>query len=72
MAEKIVLCRRDVAEIGAGVKYCARSINPRSKPNALAWCDQCRARLPLWPENENEEVVHAHREGQAALLARFA
>jgi hypothetical protein len=45
MAERFVLCRRDVGPIGE-LRYCGKSIGKR---NRLNWCEECRARLPYWP-----------------------
>lgn len=63
MADKIVLCRRDLADIGAPPRLCAKSINPATKPNALKWCADCRAGLPYWP---TETTTKPHAQAQEA------
>jgi len=45
----IVLCRRDLADFGQPAKYCCKPVEVR---NALGWCEEDRARLPLWPADE--------------------
>lgn len=45
MSDKIVICRRDIGEIGERV-YCAK---PITTPNGLNWCLECSRRLPIWP-----------------------
>lgn len=49
MADKIILCRRDRAEIGARKDYCSAPITEFDpKKNPMAWCDEDRKRLPIW------------------------
>lgn len=58
-----VLCRRDRAEIGQPKLLCCKPITRR---NTLDWCEQCRARLPLWPQLdrvEGEEILRDLRYG---------
>lgn len=48
MAERYVLCRRDVGEIGERPRrYCAKAI---AQPNDLNWCEEHRRNLPMWPQ----------------------
>lgn len=47
MSDKIVLCRRDNAEIGEPKNYCGKPINTKSNLN---WCDEHLARVPYWPQ----------------------
>jgi hypothetical protein len=51
--DRYVLCRRDLADIGAEPRYCCKEINT---PNALNWCDGCHQRLPLWPTEDSRPV----------------
>lgn len=60
--DTFVLCRRDLAGLGA-VRYCAR---PIKTPNPSNWCDDCRSRLPLWPASKE---VAADSPEAAALIA---
>ena len=46
---RYVLCRRDLADIGATPVYCAK---PIKRQNVLDWCPDCRKRLPFWPPND--------------------
>lgn len=50
---RVVLCRRDSAEIGHPPKFCCKPITD-FKNNALEWCRECRKNLPFWPV---EQVV---------------
>lgn len=57
MTDKIVLCRRNQANLGEPPAYCCR---PIAKPNALNWCSSCSQRLPIWPQDaiiEPREVL---------------
>ena len=42
-----ILCRRNLADIGAHPNYCCKPIN---KQNPMDWCEECRVRLPIWPQ----------------------
>lgn len=42
----VVLCRRDLADFGEKSRFCCK---PIAKTNIFEWCEECRARLPLWP-----------------------
>jgi hypothetical protein len=48
-SERFVLCRRDVVEIGER-RFCGKPIKTRHRLN---WCDDCLARLPLWPGGDD-------------------
>jgi hypothetical protein len=50
MSSQYKLCRREVESAPSG--YCARPINT---PTALAWCDECRKRLPSWPADDTDK-----------------
>lgn len=52
MADRYVLCRKDLAELGQAPRFCAKPINSATKPNAFGWCDGCRAALPYWPTTD--------------------
>lgn len=56
---KVVLCRRDLADIGEAPRFCAKPIDAR---NTLNWCGACRARLPLWPVLDRQEAQEVMRE----------
>lgn len=42
---EIKYCRRELTD-GDKTRHCAQKIET---PNALNWCNSCRAHLPLWP-----------------------
>ncbi len=44
-----VLCRRDVSDFGQAPKFCAK---PIKTPNSSDRCDDCLARLPMWPTDD--------------------
>lgn len=54
MADKYVLCRRDVGPFGERV-YCAK---PIKKPNPSNLCPEHLARLPFWPTGEAAPIHH--------------
>lgn len=54
MAEKIVLCRRDVSDFGEAARFCSKSI---TTPNASNLCDDCRKNFPLWPKEDAPAVA---------------
>lgn len=58
------LCRRDRAELGQQHDYCCKSIKTK---NALNWCDDCRARLPMWPKLERHEAEEILRDLEVGM-----
>lgn len=54
MTDRFVLCRREINDFGEAARYCAK---PITKKNALNWCEGCRSRLPLWPQ-DNAPTPH--------------
>lgn len=64
---RYVLCRRDRADFGAAPVYCCA---PIKTPNVLNWCDDCRARLPLWPASDlMSEGINSDSDSGRALIA---
>ncbi len=53
MAEKIVLCRRDLADFGDEPRFCSKSIKTQNDSNL---CDDCRKNFPLWPTDVKPAV----------------
>ncbi len=49
MAERFVLCRRDLSDFGEPMRYCAK---PITKANDSDFCEDHRKNFPLWPAND--------------------
>lgn len=62
MTDKIIYCRREITQDDNGSKPCGLFIE---EVNALQWCNECRKRLPFWPE---EELYDAKVEARMDLI----
>lgn len=57
-----VLCRKNVADIGEPVRYCAK---PIEKPNPSDLCAPHASRMPIWPVNDDGSPCTPELQGVA-------